>query len=115
MADIKKVIEELEALYVAMHENQCYACSHEFIELANQFGTEIIADAIELSKEQDKKLKEYEKRLKTLSKIDKYFRIKDLEFLVDGIENGSIVVLQDDGHFVGGTAIWETTIKIRRL
>ena len=70
---------------------------------------------MELLKEQDENLKEYEKLSKTLFKIDKYFRIKDLEFLIDGIENGSIVVLQDDGHFIGSTPIRETTIRIRRL
>ena len=47
-----KVIKALEALYDAMHENQCYACSHEFVEVAEEFGTEIIADAIEMLKEQ---------------------------------------------------------------
>ena len=40
-------IKALEALYNAMHENQCYACSHEFIDLIEKFGTEIIADVIE--------------------------------------------------------------------
>lgn len=49
---VDKVIKALEALYDAMHENQCYACSYEFVEVANEFGTEIIADAIETLKEQ---------------------------------------------------------------
>lgn len=49
---VDKVIKALEALYDAMHENQCYACSYEFIEVAEEFGTEIIADAIETLKEQ---------------------------------------------------------------
>ena len=50
--NVDEIIKELEALYDAMHENQCYACSHEFIEVANNFGTEIIADAIEILKAQ---------------------------------------------------------------
>ena len=49
---VDKVIKALEALYDAMHKNQCYACSYEFVEVANEFGTEIIADAIETLKEQ---------------------------------------------------------------
>ena len=48
---VDKVIKALEALYDAMHKNQCYACSYEFIEVAEEFGTEIIADALELLKE----------------------------------------------------------------
>lgn len=52
MTDVEKTIKELEALYNAMHENRCYACSHEFVELAEKFGTEIIADAIETIKTQ---------------------------------------------------------------
>ena len=52
MKDADKVIKELEALYDAMHKNQCYACSHEFVEVAKNFGTEIIANAIEMLKEQ---------------------------------------------------------------
>ena len=54
MENVEKVIRGLEALYNAMHENQCYACSHEFIETANEFGTEILADAIELLEAQKK-------------------------------------------------------------
>ena len=53
--DIKTVIKELEALDDAMHKNQCYACSYEFIEVAEKFGTEIIYDAIELLKKYQKK------------------------------------------------------------
>ena len=52
MADIGKVIKELEALDKAMHDNQCYVCSHEFIEVTEKFGTCIIADALELLKDQ---------------------------------------------------------------
>lgn len=54
---LEKVIKQLEALYDAMHKNQCYACSYEFVEVAKEFGTEIIADAIETLKEQDKEIK----------------------------------------------------------
>ena len=43
-----------------MHKNQCYSCSHEFIDTANNFGTEIIAEALELIKIQQKKIEELE-------------------------------------------------------
>ena len=52
MERTQKIIDGLTALNDAMHENQCYACSHEFIEKANEFGTEILADAIALLKGQ---------------------------------------------------------------
>lgn len=52
MPDREKVIEGLKALNDSMHKNQCYACSHEFIKTVNEFGTSIIADAIELLQEQ---------------------------------------------------------------
>ena len=51
MADIDKTIKGLNALYDTMHKNQCYACSYEFVETANEFGTEILADALELLKD----------------------------------------------------------------
>ena len=35
-----------------MHENQCYACSYEFVEVEHEFGTEILAEAEEFIKEQ---------------------------------------------------------------
>jgi len=76
MADkADKVIKALEALYDAMHKNQCYACSHEFVEVAEEFGTEIIADAIELLKKQEHKdkmfhaLEEDWKKLKGMTQI----------------------------------------------
>lgn len=47
-----KIIKDLNALYDVMHENQCYACSHEFIEFSEKFGTEIIADAIDFIERQ---------------------------------------------------------------
>lgn len=50
ITDSEKVIKGLEALYDAMRKNQCYACSHEFIEVAENFGTEIVAEAIDLLK-----------------------------------------------------------------
>lgn len=50
MNDSEKVIRGLEALDKSMHENQCYACSHEFIQTAEEFGTVIVADALELLK-----------------------------------------------------------------
>ena len=66
MDDIKKVINGLEGLYSSMHKNQCYACSYEFIETAKEFGTEIIAEALELLQEQTK-----------------IVRCKDCKYLVD--------------------------------
>ena len=53
MPDREKVIKGLEALQKSMSENQCYTCSHEFIETVQKFGTDIITDAITLLKEQD--------------------------------------------------------------
>ena len=50
------VIKGLESLSKSMHENECYACSHEFIETAEEFGTNIIADAIEMLKEQQEQI-----------------------------------------------------------
>ena len=47
MKDIEKIINGLKALDDSMHENQCYACSHEFIEAVGQFGTVILAEAEE--------------------------------------------------------------------
>ena len=52
MGKHENVIKELEALKDSMCKNQCYSCSHEFIELGDNFGTEIVEDAIELLKEQ---------------------------------------------------------------
>lgn len=51
--DSTKVISALEALSKAMSENQCYTCSHEFVDVAEEFGTNIISDAITLLKTQD--------------------------------------------------------------
>ena len=47
MQDKEKIIRGLNALYESMHKNQCYACSHEFVETANEFGTNILAEAID--------------------------------------------------------------------
>ena len=58
MADIDKTIKGLNALYDAMHKNQCYACSYEFVETANEFGTEILVDALTLLKEQEDKIRQ---------------------------------------------------------
>ena len=52
MERTQRIIDCLTALNDAMHENQCYACSHEFIEKVDEFGTDILADAIALLKEQ---------------------------------------------------------------
>lgn len=69
---VDKVIKALEALYDAMHKNQCYACSYEFIEVVNEFGTNIIADAIETLKEQQKDIKFYRDRWLGEGKIEYY-------------------------------------------
>ena len=61
MPDLEKTIKGLENLSKSMHENQCYTCSHEFIETVKEFGTNIINDAIILLKEQ--KVMEYEPNL----------------------------------------------------
>lgn len=53
MNDREKVLKGLDALHKAMMQNQCYACSHEFIEVVKEFGTDIINDALELFKEQE--------------------------------------------------------------
>ena len=50
--DREQIVKGLDALSKAMHENQCYACSHEFIEVVHEFGTNIIDDAISLLKAQ---------------------------------------------------------------
>lgn len=52
MPDREKVKKGLEALRDAMSKHQCYVCSHEFIDAADEFGTNIIDDAIALLKEQ---------------------------------------------------------------
>lgn len=70
--DTDKVISGLEALYDSMHKNQCYACSYEFIEAAKTFGTEILADAMELL-ESNKTLIETQARIIN----DLGFRLKE--------------------------------------
>lgn len=118
MLEIEKVVEWLTEISLrpcdfATDEFNSYDTEH----LANE-ALEICEDAKAFCQQRNEafaKLKEYEKLSQVLFKIEKYFKIKDLEFLVNGIENGSIVVLQDDGHFIGSTPIKETTIKIRRM
>lgn len=44
--DREKIIEGLKALDHSMSEHQCYACGHDFIETVQQFGTNIIGEAI---------------------------------------------------------------------
>ena len=51
MAELRETINALEALSVSMSQNQCYACAHEFVDLANEFGTNIVADAEGLLKD----------------------------------------------------------------
>jgi len=48
----EKVIKALEALEKAMCDNECYACSYEFVDAVDEFGTNIIADAIDMLKKQ---------------------------------------------------------------
>ena len=47
-----KITNGLSALLESMNKNQCYACSNEFIETVNEFGSSIIQDAIDLIKMQ---------------------------------------------------------------
>ena len=42
-----QVIRELNALDDAMHRNECYACSHEFIDVVGEFGTNILPEAVD--------------------------------------------------------------------
>ena len=51
MADLRQTIKAVDELSKAMSQNQCYACSHEFVDLAKDFGTNIVADAMELLKD----------------------------------------------------------------
>ena len=53
MPDREKVIKGLDALSKAMHEHQCYACNYEFIDVVNEFGTNIIDNALELLKDKE--------------------------------------------------------------
>ena len=55
MPERAKVIKGLEALRHAMSEHQCYVCSHEFIDAADEFGTNIVDNALALLKEQEPK------------------------------------------------------------
>lgn len=48
MTEPEIIRRELEALHKAMGENQCYACSHEFVAVVEEFGTNIIERAIKL-------------------------------------------------------------------
>jgi len=50
MIDRDKALKGLEALDKAMSQNQCYTCSHEFIDAVEEFGTNIIEDTIALLK-----------------------------------------------------------------
>ena len=42
----EKIRRGLEALEKAMNDNQCYACSHEFVKAVGEFGTNILGEAI---------------------------------------------------------------------
>ena len=46
MENTKKVIEGMEALQRSISIHQCYTCSYEFIDAANDFGTTIVSEAI---------------------------------------------------------------------
>ena len=56
--DREKIIKGLDALSKAMRENQCYTCSHEFAEVTQEFGTNIIEDAIALLKDQEAEIRQ---------------------------------------------------------
>ena len=114
MDNLDKVIDGLECCQYDS-KSHCDGCPYNNEGWIGHCSASLASDALDYLNEQDEKLKEYEKLSQVLFKIEKYFKIKDLEFLVNGIENGSIVVLQDDGHFIGSTPIKETTIKIRRM
>ena len=43
----KEILKKLNALNDAMHRHQCYTCSHDFVELAKDFGTNIVGETIE--------------------------------------------------------------------
>lgn len=49
----KKTAEALKALAEAMDRNQCYACAHEFVEIVNDFGSNILLEAAYLLEKQD--------------------------------------------------------------
>ena len=58
--DREKIIKGLDALSKAMHENQCYTCSHEFVEVTHEFGTNIIEDTLALLKEQEARILDWD-------------------------------------------------------
>ena len=47
MNNKEKIINMLKSLDDSMHRNECYACSHEFIDTVKEFGTCILAETIE--------------------------------------------------------------------
>ena len=54
----ERILKGLKALDKAMHKNQCYACSHEFIDVVNEFGTDIIYEALALLEEQEAEIRQ---------------------------------------------------------
>lgn len=53
MADKENVIRGLKALERSMQTNQCYACSHEFVDAVNEFGDTILREAVDLLEQTD--------------------------------------------------------------
>lgn len=53
---IKSTILELSALNDTMNRNQCYACSYEFIDVVERFGTDILDDVISFLRDLDAKI-----------------------------------------------------------
>lgn len=41
------ILKKLNALNDTMHRHQCYTCSHDFVELVKDFGTNIVGETIE--------------------------------------------------------------------
>lgn len=46
--DWEKTIAGLNALFEAMNQQKCWGCSHSFVDAADEFGQNILADACEL-------------------------------------------------------------------
>ena len=116
LIDADSLIEEINKVYaVEEKEDLKWAKGLHYAKAIIRDMPTIEDDALATMKEQEHLLTEYENLSKVLFKIEKYFKISDLSSLVDGIENGTIIVLQDNGHHIGGTPITETTIKIRRM
>ena len=108
MAEILDIIKKLEALAKAMRQHQCWTCSHEFIDAANEFSGNIITDAIEGIKEQNYRMLELIKENDRLQEqlkeeIGAPFKMMTLVELT-----GAKCVYEDDGKlsFAPWNPIW---------